>query len=231
MKTYLMAVATIGTLSIFTNSSQAASVTYQLTEAANTQWPDGPTYVSVLVDDDKSGVAATDLYFKVTATNPFTLSKFGFNLNLAADAKVTISMIPAMGTGWSQSNGSGYGFFGQAEYEVVGNGNDPASIFEFTVHADQMSNNGKNDLGDYNLLISMFENNNQGHFMMANVVCPDGQSTVNGGLCGNLGSNARNANTDVTIGEQVASVPVPAAAWLFGSALLGFVSIGARRKV
>jgi hypothetical protein len=31
--------------------------------------------------------------------------------------------------------------------------------------------------------------------------------------------------------EAVAAVPVPAAAWLFGSALLGLVGVGRRRKL
>ncbi len=230
MKKFKLFITTIMIALLQSTTASAASITYTLTEAANTQWVDGVNYATVFVNEISDG----DLYFRVSATSPFTLSKFGFNLNLASSDVVTIDMIPSVGTGWTQTNGSGYGNFGTADYEVVGNGNNPASIFEFKVSARGASittGQGRNRTTvpgpNIDLFITMFIPNQQGNFIMANVVCPDGQGTVNGGQCGNLGANGRNANTDVTVGE-VAAVPVPAAAWLFGSALLGFA--GLRRK-
>lgn len=224
MKAKLITIAMIGVMSAFSQATQAASVTYQLTEAANTQWSDSFNYVTVVVNT----VVGGDLHFSVQGNAPTTITAFAFNLNLPSNTAVTLTM-DNTNVGWSQSNGNSYSIFGSFEYEVTGTGNNPANAFGFTVSALESNVN-------YDLSLSLFENNAKGYFMAANVKCPTGQNTVNGPECTLLGANGRNANSDVAIGDfqpppPPANVPVPAAAWLFGSALLGFVGVGNRRKV
>ena len=92
-----------------------------------------------------------------------------------------------------------------------GKGNSLQSIFSFTA-------NGVNTLSFSNLLA-----NEDGWIFAAHSQCQNKRD--------NLCSAVDDATSHHIAGPDISPIPIPGAIWLFGTAIMGFVSMNSRRKV
>lgn len=147
---------------------------------------------------------AGNLDFTVTALAPSGWKFSNFYFNLAGDpGAVSLLNLPGSWTQQADRNVSMFGIFSDGE---KGTGNSLQSAFSFTV--DALSS----------LTLASLAPNASGWMFAAHMQCQ-------GGEC------------DAVLGQSShfvagpAPVPLPAAAWLFGSALLGFVTVSNRRRI
>jgi hypothetical protein len=184
------------------SGSQVYANTYFLNQS-NTL-ADGVNYAQV--DVLESG---GNLNFTVQALTPtnWKFSNFYFNLG-GSTGKVTLMGLPS---GWSADTNQNVSEFDVFSNGGKGKGNSLQSIFSFTA-------DGKKPLSFANLVA-----NEDGWIFAAHMQC---QSKKN-----NPCSAVEGEKSHHIAGPEISPVPIPGAIWLFGSALIGFVSMSNRRKV
>ena len=145
-----------------------------------------------------------NLDFTVTALEPtnWKFSNFYFNLG-GPTGDITLTGLP---TGWTADTDQNVSEFGLFSDGAKGTGSSLQSIFSFTA-------DGTNILSFANLLA-----NNKGFIFAAHVQC----SGRGGNVCDSV---------DGESSHHIAAIPIPGAIWLFGTALVGFISMNSRRKV
>jgi hypothetical protein len=138
----------------------------------------------------------------------FGMQNFFFNSSMEISATNILYESPVEWNFLSEriyNAGGGYGKFG---LEYSGTGDTRTSYLSFTIH------NYGDDLLTYAL------ENDEGYAFATHIAdFDDGY--------GNLTSGKFSAS----LSPSISPVPIPAAAWLFGSALLGFVGFARRRSV
>ena len=181
---------------------QAYANTYFLNQS-NTL-ADGVNYAQVDVLE-----TAGNLNFTVTALEPtnWKFSNFYFNLGGSTGA-ISLTGLPS---GWSAETSQNVSEFGVFSDGAKGNGNSLQSVFSFTA-------DGTNTLSFANLLA-----NNVGFIFAAHVQCS--------GRGGNQCSSVDGETSHHIAGPDISPIPIPGAIWLFGTALMGFISMSSRRKV
>lgn len=191
-------------LGFFAPAASASSASFFLTES-NT-WADGINYAQVDVSENFG-----NLDFTVTALEPvgYKLSKFYFNLDSSIKGVIDLIGLP---DGWrAEKNGQNSSEFGVFSDGEAGNGNSLQSSFSFTA-----------DSSLFDLTLSSLVANSDGWIFAAHMQCQNKPA----GTCEEI----MGVSSHQIAGPGVGVVPLPAAAWLFGSALLGFVSFTSRRK-
>ena len=181
---------------------QAYANTYFLNQSNTLD--DGVNYAQVDVLE-----TAGNLNFTVTALEPtnWKFSNFYFNLGGSTGA-ITLTGLPS---GWNADTDQNVSEFGVFSDGAKGRGNSLQSVFSFTA-------DGTNTLSFANLLA-----NDEGWIFAAHVQC---QSKVNSPC------NSVDGETSHHIaGPDISPIPIPGAIWLFGTALMGFISMSSRRKV
>ena len=202
MKTKHLISSLLCSLFVFAGQ-QAYANTYFLNQS-NTL-ADDFNYAKVDVLETTDG----NLNFTVTAIAPnnWKFSNFYFNLGGSTGA-ITLFGLPS---DWSADNNHNDSEFGRFSNGAKGNGNSLQSVFSFTA-------DGVNPLSFANLL-----ENNKDWIFAAHVQC---QSKKN-----NPCSGVDNVTSHHIAGPEISPVPIPGAIWLFGTALMGFISMSNRRKV
>ena len=201
MKTKNLILSLLCGLFVFAGQ-QAYANTYFLNQS-NTL-ADGVNYAQVDVS-----VNAGNLNFTVTALEPtnWKFSNFYFNLGGPTGA-ITLTGLPS---GWRADTDQNVSEFGVFSDGAKGRGNSLQSIFSFTA-------DGANTLSFANLLA-----NDDGLIFAAHVQC---QSKRN-----NPCSAVDDETSHHIAGPDISPIPIPGAIWLFGTALVGFISMNSRRKV
>ena len=181
---------------------QAYANTYFLNQS-NTL-ADGVNYAQVDVLE-----TAGNLNFTVTALEPTNWKFSNFYLNLGGSTgAITLTGLPS---GWKADTDQNVSEFGVFSNGAKGKGKSLQSVFSFTA-------DGTNTLSFANLLA-----NDEGWIFAAHVQC---QSKGNNPCCSVDGETSHHI-----AGPEISPVPIPGAIWLFGTALIGFVSMSSRRKV
>ncbi len=187
-------------------SANAASISYFLDQSDDLA--NGTNYVQVTIADGVSG----DIDFSVqvlTGAFPAPLTNFGmqsfyfnYNQSLTLDSTNIIDVDPAS---WDINEDKNVGGgFGKFDFQAKGTGSNRTELLTFTISA--VSGDTINDYAIGNA-------DETGKFFAAHVAGYDA------GASGN--TSGKFAGSSV--------VPVPAAVWLFGSALLGLCWQGRRR--
>jgi hypothetical protein len=186
-------------------AAQAASVSYYLDQSND--MPDGTNYLQVTISDGASG----NIDFSVQVLTPafpspgdnFGMQEFYFNYdNLLTVGTGNITGINPNSWEIKEDKNAGGGF-GKFEFEAKGNGSSRTSLLTFSI-----SGVAGDTIDSYAIAAG-----ESGEFFAAHV----------GGFdAGNGVTSAKFAGSTV--------VPVPAAAWLFGSGLIGLISTGRRRR-
>lgn len=197
-------------------SAQAASVTYLLNQS--NELLDGPTYLKVTITDNGANVD-----FKVETTAAFTpggnfgIQAFGFNPN--AGLAITSANISGLATGWSVSTNQnanaldGFGKFKIAEAGTGSTRQDPLTFSIINVAGDSSSTYANPSSGTAGSWVGTTN-----PFFAAHVA---GFAPTQG-VSGTVTSAYFAGST---------AVPVPAAAWLLGSGLIGLVGVARRKPV
>jgi hypothetical protein len=182
-------------------SHPASASTFYLNQS-NTL-PDGVNYAQVDVLANGS-----NLDFTVKALDPTGWKFSNFYFNLAGDpGTVLITGGPA----WTVDTNQYISVFGLFSDGDKGNGNTLQSQFSFTVDAVA------------SLTLASLVPNSSGWIFAAHMQCQNNPV----GTC--VSDSATGESSHFVAGPSV--VPLPAAAWLFGSALFGFMMVSNRRKV
>ena len=181
---------------------QAYANTYFLNQS--NELADGVNYaqVDVLVN-------AGNLDFIVTALEPtnWKFSNFYFNLGGSTGA-ITLTGLPS---GWNADTDQNVSEFGVFSDGARGTGRSLQSVFSFTA-------DGTNTLSFANLLA-----NDDGWIFAAHVQCQNKRNNP----CSAVGDETSHH----IAGPEISPIPIPGAIWLFGTALMGFISMNSRRKV
>ena len=150
-----------------------------------------------------------NLDFTVTALSPtnWRFSNFYFNLGGSTGA-ITLTGLPS---GWKADTGQNVSEFGRFSDGAKGTGKSLQSVFSFTA-------DGVNPLSIANLL-----ENNKSWIFAAHVKCS--------GKGGNVCDKVDGESSHHIAGSDISPIPIPGAIWLFGTAIMGFVSMNSRRKV
>ena len=181
---------------------QAYANTYFLNQS-NTL-ADGFNYAQVDVLEN-----AGNLNFTVTALEPtnWKFSNFYFNLGGSTGA-ITLTGLP---TGWNADTDQNVSEFGVFSDGARGTGRSLQSVFSFTA-------DGTNTLSFANLLA-----NDDGWIFAAHVQCQNKRNNP----CSAVGDETSHH----IAGPEISPIPIPGAVWLFGTALMGFISMSSRRNV
>ena len=201
MKTKSVISALLGSLFLLAGS-QAYANTYFLSQSNTLADDVNYAQVEVLVNDG-------NLDFTVTALEPtnWKFSDFYFNLG-GSTGDITLTGLP---TGWTADTDQNVSEFGLFSDGAKGTGSSLQSIFSFTA-------DGTNTLSLANLIA-----NDEGWIFAGHVQC----STRGGNVC-----SAVDGETSHQIaGPDISPIPIPGAIWLYGTALMGFISMNSRRKV
>ena len=181
---------------------QAYANTYFLNQSNDLA--DGVNYAQV--DVLESG---GNLNFTVTALAPtnWKFSNFYFNLGGSTGA-ITLTGLPL---GWNADTDQNVSEFGEFSDGAKGTGKSLQSVFSFTA-------DGTNTLSFANLLA-----NDEGWIFAGHVQCS--------GRGGNVCSSVDGETSHHIAGPDISPIPIPGAIWLFGTALMGFISMSNRKKV
>ena len=232
------------------SQAQAAMISYDLTYSNNATghisgdaWsvtndiPNGTTYATVTIDND--GIDAGVINFSVALSSywddkidsGFGIQSFAFNLDGGAIglADTNVSLLP---TGWG------------ANVDLAGTNQDGMGDFDVTINKSGQPNRQDpltfsigldgDSLLDY---VAGSQAGANGSFLFALHIAgftdQNPSAPVDQAICDASSDPASiescNLLTSVWVGNS-AVVPVPAAAWLFGSGLLGLAGIARRKK-
>ena len=184
------------------SGQQALANTYFLNQS--NELADGVNYAQVDVLE-----TGGNLNFTVTALAPTNWKFSDFYVNLGGPTgDITLTGFPS---GWDERPNHNDSEFGRFSDGVKGTGRTLQSVFSFTA-------DGTNTLSFANLL-----ENNKGWIFAAHVQCS--------GRGGNVCSSVDGEKSHHIAGTDVSPIPIPGAIWLFGTALVGFISMSNRRKV
>jgi hypothetical protein len=187
--------------SLFVFAGQQAYANTYFLNQSNTL-ADGVNYAQVDVLENGG-----NLDFLVTALSPTNWRFSTFYFNLGGDTgAVSLTGLP---TGWSADTDRNVSTFGLFSDGARGTGSSLQSIFSFTA-------DGVNPLSFASLIANI-----DGWTFAGHVQC----SGRGGNVCDEVGGESSHFVAGVS------PIPVPGAIWLFGTALLGFVSMSNRRKV
>lgn len=218
-------------LSVMAASVQAASLTYYLDHS--NALPDGPAYLKVTVADD--GLSSPDtIFFTVEILDPllqlagtnFGIQRFAFNSTIEPiDLAWQIGGLPA---GWGVAVNDTVSEFGVFELVPSGSGSTrQAPTLTFTIDSSAFANDS---IYDYIQYADCPEGGDPDDPEPLTCIPTGGPSYFAAHVAGfNAPGGIRSAyfgGDTVGDGEQV--VPVPAAAWLFGSAI-GLLGLARRR--
>ena len=199
----------------------AASVSYYLNQTNGEPFlVDGVNYLQVTISDSAFGLDPNAIRFNVTLLSPLTsiassnfgIQSFGFNTNQTV--ATVLAAIAGLPGGWSAGTGNNQDGFGNFELVDSGTGsnrqNPTLTFYVSGVAGDAVA--------DYAVVSSGTAG--QGNVFFA--------AHVAGFLDQDPGANELSS---AYFGGSTQVVPVPAAAWLFGSGLagLGWVRRRARR--
>ena len=203
MKTKSVISALLGSLFLLAGS-QAYANTYFLSQS-NTL-ADDVNYAQVEVLEN---AGTGNLDFTVTSLEPnnWKFSNFYFNLG-GSTGDITLTGLP---TGWTADSDQNVSEFGVFSDGAKGNGNSLQSVFSFTA-------DGTNTLSFANLLA-----NEDGWIFAAHSQCQNKRNNP----CSAVGDETSHH----IAGPDISPIPIPGAIWLFGTALMGFISMSSRRKV
>jgi hypothetical protein len=190
------------TVAISLYATIASANTYYLNQS-NTL-ADGVNYAQVDVLE-----SAGNLNFTVQALEPtnWKFSNFYFNL-IGSVGTVSLTGLPS---GWSADTNQNVSSFGVFSDGAKGTGNSLQNLFTFTVDSTVA------------LSLANLGANLDGWIFAGHVQCQDKKDSP----C----SAVEDETSHFIAGPGTSEVPLPAAAWLFGSALLGFVGFGKRNRV
>lgn len=182
---------------------QAHAATFFLNQS--NELADNVNYAQIDVTEN-----AGNLDFLVTALAPtnWKFSNFYFNLG---DTLGTVSLT-GKPSGWNQDNSKNVSQFGVFSNGLKGTGNGLKSTFSFTA-------NSTVDLSLANLIA-----NAEGWIFAAHVQCSDRGGRVCNSVGGDLSHHIAGPGGDIS------NVPVPAAVWLFGSAMAGLGTLTRRKQ-
>lgn len=201
-------------------NAQASSVTYYLDQS--NVLADNIAYLQVTISDSATD---SDIHFNVQTTSAFStaplahgtnfgIQVFGFNSALTLTSSNIVGLNTDMWTFKPNKNLSDFGQFSITESVQGNNRLDPMT---FSIRADNDS------IDSYARTYSGAADNTP--YFAAHVA---GFTSNLTDASGNMVTSAWFAGSDTHLPPS--SVPVPAAAWLLGSGLIGMVGI-ARRKV
>lgn len=193
-------------------SAQAASVTYLLNQS--NALLDGPTYLKVTISDSTLHVGDVDFKVETTAAfntsgaSNFGIQAFGFNPSVS----ITNTNIYNLNSHWSVGSGNldGFGSFSVAESGTGGTRQNPLT-FSVNVAGDSISSYANPSTGTAGSWVGP-----GAAFFAAHVA---GFALTDGVTSGYFAGNT------------ISSIPVPAAAWLLGSGLVGLVGVARRKPV
>ena len=182
---------------------QAYANTYFLNQSNTLD--DGFNYAQVDVLE-----TAGNLNFTVTALEPTNWKFSNFYLNLGGSTgTITLTGLPSGWNADTDQNVSEFGVFSDGLRK--GAKGSLQNLLSFTA-------DGTNTLSFANLLA-----NDEGWIFAAHVQCQNKKN--------NPCSSVDDETSHHIAGPEISPVPIPGAIWLFGTALIGFISMSSRRKV
>ena len=210
-------------LGCFSMSAQAASVSYIMNMSNPELSLVDSNFLEVTINDDNADVSFTvrllDALLDIADTD-FGIESFGFNLLGVTLATTDIILEPS---GWGVTLDTDQDIFGNFGVVLAGDVDtrqDPSLTFSITNHDDD-------SIASYYALSS--GNGNSNTYFASHVAGFENQDSL-----GDLTSAFFGGGTFIDGGgtpPQVPQVPVPAAIWLFGTALIGFIGISRRTAV
>jgi hypothetical protein len=229
-------------------TAMASSLNYYLDMSNSASlFPSGTDYLEVTIDD--RGLENDKIYFTVEALDPLTsiagsnfgIDKFAFNGPKLASSEIDLS-------GWSLKNNKNVSIFGKFNNLISGGGNSRTSSLSFSIDA------GNDTIASYAAALSDGSAFFAAHVAGFNIGCSnrrkgheydDGRSgekhsssnsnastdssNLNGGHCGCL-TSAYFGGSKLDTSVPPNAVPVPPAAWLFASGLIGLVGVSRRDR-
>jgi hypothetical protein len=192
-------------------TTQAASISYFL-DLSN-DLPDGINYAQVTISD--SSTVAGDIDFTVEVLGPefsvspdanFGIQSFFFNYDMSLEVS-SADIINISSPDWkTYENKNAGGGFGKFDFKLSGTGSTRTEVLSFSISCVD------NDVpASYAIASSLHPSS--GEYFAAHIAGFDTETYI---------TSAKFAGSS--------PVPVPAAAWLFGSGLIGLIGI-ARRKI
>ncbi len=201
-----------------TTQVEAASVSYFLDQS--NRLPDGADYLKVTIDDQGAPGAINFTIQDLTSlSNPAFCNlsgilEFGFN-----GTELSKKNILGLPDGWTIKHDKKMNEFGKYENVLIGknlNWQDTLTFSIVGVPGDSLSS-----------YISGHDNSD-GLYFGADVGGGARHGKDHG--CHECSKKVYFAGGVLVVGEDPAPVPVPAAAWLFGSGLMGLAGLATRRK-
>jgi hypothetical protein len=203
----LVRLAFLATALLGSSVAGAASISYYLNQS-NTEgsWPDGVNYLQVTISDSISNPGDIEILvtplaaLTVSAGSNFGIQAFGFNSTQTLTAANIVDPV-----GWSTGSGNldGFGAYQVREDGTGSNRQNPLLLRITGISGDVLTDYAVAGAGGA-----------QGTYYFAAHVA--GMTPVGGETSAYFGGNA-------------SVVPVPAAAWLFGAALVALVPARRRR--
>jgi hypothetical protein len=196
-------------LALVGSHASAATTSYYLDQS--NALADGINYAQVTISDGLDGdidfsVQVLSGAFSVSGTN-FGMQSFSFNYDNSLSVLASnISDIDPASWIISQDANAGGGF-GKFEFQLDGTGSMRTELLTFSI-----SGVTGDTVFDYATGSTL--NPSSGEFFAAHIA----------------GFDTTNGVTSAQFAGSTPAVPVPAAAWLFGSGLLGLAGIARRRK-
>ena len=221
MKNILTTLIAFGILA-FGSVANAATVSYFLDQS--NELADGPRYAEVTLSDDAVDgdiditVTVNEAMFDIVGATNFGMQTFSFNYDITGlDGTASIDDIDPIAWLVTNTNGS-VSEFGKFDFDLSGDGSSRTTTLSFSI-------TGVVDDTVDNYIVS----NNDNPYFASHIAGFNDTACITEegeGLC----NSAYFAGSSTDRGLEPPAVPIPAAAWLFGSGLIGLVGV-ARRKV
>ena len=201
VRTVLLVLLTLGAGS----AAHAATVSYGL-NINNIGLDSTIDYATVTIsDDEEPGVAAGAIQFDITINDEFVeggnfgLQRFYFNSAISLGGAL-VNGVAGWQLGYDPGNGYNVSEFGRYDVRYAGNGNSRQGLLSFS-----LTNIDGAAVLDYAMA------NADGFLFAAHIAGFEGEQ-----------------NTSGWFSNSISPVPLPAAAWLFGSALIGLLAVARR---